>query len=68
MYKIPGDIDNATVLEVFGHWNINDRPRLTDLRSTAIVSRRRRNLRHCPLQASYVVVNNDSFNHMSDHM
>lgn len=65
-YKIHEEF-GVVVGEVFGTWNAGEQPRLNDQRESRILSRRRRNLQQCPMQASIVILNNASLDHLTDY-
>lgn len=68
-YKIHKTLDYA-IREPFGTWqNRLDAPfvRFQDDRETRILSRRRRDLRGMNMQASMVILNNASLDHLTDH-
>lgn len=59
-------IDRPLVIECYGEIDIAEES-FADYRTTAITSRRRQNLQGLTLQASMVITNNDTLNHLSDH-
>lgn len=63
VYRIEATTEN--IYENYGFWNKTNG--LTDLRTTSILARRRKNLRGKLLTASVVLTNNDSVNHLTDY-
>lgn len=66
VYNLQEGGRNRAFIETIGNWHPLDEPRLRDNRKTQILSRRRRNLMRIPLTVSFVVVNNDTINHLTD--
>ena len=62
-YKID-EKSNDLYYEVFGSWNNSSG--IDDKRVTQIISRRRTNLHLKTITVSYVILNNDSRNHLMD--
>lgn len=54
------------ITEVYGEIDIKNE-RFFDYRLTAITSRRRQNLQGFTFQASMVITNNDTLNHLTDY-
>lgn len=63
IYKI--ELTWTNIYENYGFWNKTNG--LTDLRSTNVLSRRRKNLKGKVLTASIVLTNNDTINHLTDY-
>lgn len=67
-YRTHVDFEDV-IRESYGKWSHNAEPnrRFVDHRHTTIISRRRRDLQKAPLQASVVILNNSTFDHLTDY-
>ena len=64
MFRI--DLRQSIVEEIYGSWHSNNNS-LIDLRKVTITSRRRQNLNGTILNASMVMLNPDTINHLEDY-
>lgn len=53
------------IYEIFGKWQLENG--LEDLRTTRVISKRRKNLMGHNFEVSMVLVSNDSLNHLTDY-